>query len=410
MTADGAEFARRLRAETGWLRDWLFTASDNDVPPALSLGVTVSLVDRPGRPVAPPAGGAVGASAAAAPWAVTLELEPVALSGRPFSAMADALGDRLARLGELVAPDATPILRGVPPGLRPEHIHCERLRLNPDAAPAALLLARLAGPERLTIGGLRLPAAGLLPVAATAGLSLRLATGRGRLVRWHNAAILTAPAAVAVAGDNPMLFGHPIGHDSRVALLEAALAGAGGGLLPRSTLGTGYGRDRLHGVFVENRQHYRALDTTVADKPMEALWHLRRHHETVLRWCRPWLVGAGAGDGLGVGVECLALSPGPGVEETVANVAFVTGAIAGLAARPAPPEAEVPFSAVLDGFRAAVADGPAARMRWGGRQWRLRELINGELLPIAAVGLEGLGVEAAEARRWLGTAAERLRE
>jgi hypothetical protein len=140
----------------------------------------------------------------------------------------------------------------------------------------------------------------------------------------------------------------------------------------------------------------------VLDEPPQRLPHLRLHNGTIWRWNRP-LVGFDADGRVHLRLEHRPLPAGPSLADTMANLAFAVGLIAGLAGRADPPEAALPFGVAREAFYAAARHGLAARLPWpGAAEAGAAERVLA-LLPVAADGLAALGVASGLATPWLAT-------
>jgi gamma-glutamyl:cysteine ligase YbdK (ATP-grasp superfamily) len=146
-------------------------------------------------------------------------------------------------------------------------------------------------------------------------------------------------------------------------------------------------------LFEENRLHHPVLlPCRLDDEPVSRLPHLRLHNGTIWRWNRP-LIGFEKSGKPNLRIEHRVMAAGPTARDCVANAAFFTGCAAAYATAAQPPERQLPFEVARENFYACARHGPDAEVTWlDGRRGSVRELLEHELLPAAARGLETLGL------------------
>ncbi len=225
-------------------------------------------------------------------------------------------------------------------------------------------------------------------------------------VRYYNAATIVSALTVAAGANSPFLFGKQLWEETRIPLFEQAIDLDGP--LPRVTLGSGFLRESLEEVFLENRSHYSVLLPFVQDVPPEFLSHVRLHNGTIWRWNRP-LIGFDDDDRPHLRIEHRVLPAGPTLVDMAANMAFFYGLVHSLANEPCAPESRISFSAAWTNFYEAARLGLRCHVEWyDGRRWELRRLILDELLKVARQGLEALQVDSALINRSLAIIEDRV--
>ena len=143
---------------------------------------------------------------------------------------------------------------------------------------------------------------------------------------------------------------------------------------------------------------------------MPALAELRLHQSTVWLWNRPIYDDA---DGGHLRVEMRSLPAGPTPLDMVANAAFLVGLAEGI--RPDIHELlpAIPFHIAEYNFYRAAQHGLDARLVWpepdqsGYREQSVYDII-ARLLPLAAAGLDSIGIDGGERDRYLGVIERRL--
>jgi len=245
----------------------------------------------------------------------------------------------------------------------------------------------------------------MLEAAATSH-QLHLQVPVDEAVRYYNAATILSSALVAAAANSPFLFGKDLWEETRIPLFEQAIDLDGP--LRRVTLGSGYARQSIEELFLENRSHYSVLLPFEQDLPPEHLSHVRLHNGTIWRWNRP-LIGFNGDGSPHLRIEHRVLPAGPTIADMSANMALYFGTVQSLARLPRAPESRLPFSAAWSNFYKAARLGLRASVDWyDGRRWELRRLILDDLLNQARQGLEDLKVDAGFINRTLAVIEARV--
>jgi hypothetical protein len=167
-------------------------------------------------------------------------------------------------------------------------------------------------------------------------------------------------------------------------------------------------RYSLFECFEENLQHYPILLPVDLNQEPQAFAHLRLHNGTIWRWNRP-LVGFDAAGQPHLRLEQRVVPAGPTVIDEIANAAFFYGAVTELASQDLPIESQLKFDRARDNFYNAARLGLRSVCCWAeGKQLPMRELILKQLLPMAASGLDRLGVAGGDRDQYLGIISRRV--
>jgi gamma-glutamyl:cysteine ligase YbdK (ATP-grasp superfamily) len=246
-----------------------------------------------------------------------------------------------------------------------------------------------------------------------------------RFADTWNAAQVAAAAQIAVGANAPFVFGRELWHESRPPFFLQATDSrppelAAQGVRPRAWFGERW-IDSVSCLFEENARYFPALLPLCAEEDPRAvlaagqvprLAELCLHNGTVYRWNRPvYAVENGVPH---LRVENRVLSTGPTVTDTVANAAFYYGLVRALADEPEPVWRRLPFADAERNFLAACRHGIDAELIWpdpasGRAPVAAARLIADHLLPLAAAGLDGCGVTAADRDHYLSVIEERCR-
>ena len=171
------------------------------------------------------------------------------------------------------------------------------------------------------------------------------------------------------------------------------------------TFGSGYLRESILEVFVENQEHFPILPPSQLPENDPGLPHLRLHNGTFWRWNR-LILGIDPDGSLNLRIELRSLLADPTLEDMLANTAFLLGLIEYLVATPGNGAGPLPFGSARDNFYAAGRYGLKIRLHWDDSgPLPARQLIQHQLLPHAADGLDRLGIDSSERDHLLGIVA-----
>jgi CBS domain-containing protein len=261
----------------------------------------------------------------------------------------------------------------------------------------------------------------LLEACATS-FQAHFQVGPEEFPRLYNLAQVVSAPVLAGAGNAPILLGHRLWHETRIALFEQSLdtrseAHKARGIRQRVSFGDRWVRASVLEIFREDVAHFRILLTAdVHESSLEVLARgeipqlhaLCLHNGTVYRWTRPCY---GLVDGRPhLRIELRSLPAGPTVLDQVANAAFYFGLMVSLADDPGDVTTVMSFDDAKENFLAGARYGLKAQFRWfDGETISARSLILERLLPLAHAGLESAGIPAADRDRYLSVVEARVR-
>ncbi|GGY00008.1 glutamate--cysteine ligase [Streptomyces minutiscleroticus] len=362
-----------------------------------------------------------------------VNIAPHSIDGRVFDRLSEELRTSLAyahRKAKEV--DAGIVMIGILPTLRRDDLvsanlsDVDRYTLLNDQIVAARgedFALDIEGVERL-----RCTSASIAPEAACTSVQLHLQITPGRFADVWNAAQAVAAAQIAVGANAPFLFGRELWRESRPPLFQQSTDTRppelqAQGVRPRTWFGERW-ISSAYDLFEENIKYFPALLPMCDDEDPQAvldegraprLAELVLHNGTVYRWNRPVydLDDEGVPH---LRVENRVLPAGPTVVDVVANAAFYYGVVRALADEERPVWTRMPFEAAAGNFEAACRHGIDARFRWPGRgrhggveEVEAVRLVQEELLPLAAAGLDAWGIAPADRDLYLGVIEERCK-
>jgi hypothetical protein len=418
---DYDRFGDRLEYSLAALRELLAQPGFGVGPQTVGAELELFLVDAAGRPL--PLNDAVRGDAHDS--RITLEVDrfnlevnltPVPLAGRPFTAFGRELGDALAVVGRAAAGRGGRVVTiGILPTLRHRDLGGEALTDQRRYRALDRGLRRLRHePFGVRIDGqdpLATTCDGVVLEGANTSWQVHLRVDPAAFARTYNAVQLATAPVLAVAGNSPTFLGHRLWEETRVALFKQAVDDRDLALRDRRVARVAFGLSWVHDGAMELfqqsvRLHRPVLPVLDGEDPLDAvrrgraprLAELRLHQGTVWRWNRAIYDPAGGGH---LRIELRPLPAGPTVVDMLANAAFVLGLSLSLAQTADSWIRALPFARVHQDFYRAAKHGLDASITWPLAPGRPRALPAAELvpllLPVAHRGLVGAGVAEDEA-------------
>ncbi len=352
---------------------------------------------------------------------------PSRIGAQPFTALQRELETRLEQLQLAATPHgARVVLVGILPTLTKEHFHSGAMTDVPRyRALARLIRERRGRPFELCIDGpdpLRLLHDNVTFEGATTSLQVHLRVLPGQFNDAYNAAQLATAPALAASGNSPLLIGHRLWEETRVALFKQAVderspEEKAHRRQPRVSFGQRWLTGGAWELFEENVRQFPPIlpilgsedpETVHSEGKVPALSELRLHSGTVWRWNRPVYDPV---DGGHLRIEMRALPAGPTVRDMVANSAFLVGATLALAKDERFSPGKLPFSVAEDNFYRAAQFGLDATLHWPdstGLGERSAADVAESLVEPAARALEAAGVPRTEVEPWLAIFQQRV--
>lgn len=250
---------------------------------------------------------------------------------------------------------------------------------------------------------------------------VHLQVGASDFVKYYNwAQAVTAPV-LAAAVNSPLLLGHRLWQETRLALFQHAVDERSPTQHERNrparvTFGRDWVRDSILEVFHEDVARFRIIFTReLEENSMEALtagkipqlnaW--RMHNGTIWRWNRACY---GVMNGKpSLRIEARFLPSGPSVADEAANAAFFLGLMMALPEEFGGVTDRLEFDDAKTNFFSGARFGLKSQIVWlDGETWPAKQLIVEELLPRAEKGLTSIGIDTADIEKYLGILRERV--
>src|SRR5687768_7748211 len=239
--------------------------------------------------------------------------------------------------------------------------------------------------------------------------------------QYNIAQAITAPV-LAVAVNSPLLFGHRLWEETRVALFQHSTDERSRPQLARNqptrvSFGDCWLQNSIIELFHDQITRFRPIMITDPDEnPFAVLARgetpllsaLRLHNGTVWRWNRACY---GVTEGVPhLRIENRALPSGPTIVDEIANAAFFSGLMAALPQEYGDISKRMAFDSAKSNFFRAARHGLDTQFQWiDGQCQTATSLILDHLLPLARQGLISSQVASADIDKYLGIIEERAR-
>jgi len=354
-------------------------------------------------------------------------LNPLPLTGACLSEMEQELEEvvALARKGA-AGFGADVLLSGILPTLLKSDLTLENLTPKPRYRELDRAVIRLrGGPFAIHIKGvdeLQITHDNIMMESCNTSFQVHFQSNPDDFVSHYNAAqAITAPV-LAAAVNSPVLFGHRLWQETRVALFQHSTDARSRPQLARSqptrvSFGDGWLEHSIIALFHDQILRFRPIMITQPDEdPFQVLARgetpllsaLRMHNGTVWRWNRACY---GVNDGVAhLRIENRALPAGPTIVDEVANAAFFVGLMLSLPEEYGDVARRMSFDDAKSNFFRAARHGLDAQFNWiDGQSHTASALVLDHLLPFARQGLTQAKVQSRDVDKYLGIIEERVR-
>jgi len=353
-------------------------------------------------------------------------LTPVELTGRCFAAMEKELGQVLAKTSRLMAElDGDVLLAGILPTLRVSDLAVANITPMPRYFELNRSLCQLrGGPFSIHIKGLdelQLTHDNVMMESCNTSFQIHYQVDPSEFAAAYNIAqAITAPV-LSAAVNSPVLFGHRLWQETRLALFQHSIDARSQSQQarsqpPRVSFGERWLQDSVMELFHDQIARFRVIMITNPDEdPMQVLARgevpllsaLRMHNGTVWPWNRACY---GVSKGVAhLRIENRALPSGPTPVDEIANAAFFIGLMLSLPHEYGDISKRMSFDDAKANFFAAARHGLNTQLNWiDGRNYSASALILDHLLPLARQGLASAKVDTADVDKYLGIIDERV--
>ncbi len=353
-------------------------------------------------------------------------LTPLALTGRCFSSLHEELQEVLGK-ARLAAAEfgADVLLAGILPTLKVSDLTLANLTPMPRYHELNRSVTGLRRePFSIHIKGLdelQLTHDNMMMESCNTSFQVHFQVDPSEFANSYNIAqAITAPV-LSAAVNSPLLLGHRLWQETRLALFQHSADARSPTQLARSQpTRVGFGEQWLKHSVIEllhdQIARFRPIMITSPDEdPFQVLARgeipmlsaLRMHNGTVWPWNRACY---GVSNGVAhLRIENRALPAGPTVIDEIANTAFFVGLMLSLPAEYGDISERMSFDDAKSNFFAAARHGLNAQFNWiDGTSYPASSLILDHLLPLARQGLQSVGVDTSDISKYLSVIDERV--
>jgi CBS domain-containing protein len=353
-------------------------------------------------------------------------LTPRLFTGRCLHDLEEEIEEVIRRTRAAAAEfDANVLLSGILPTLETRDLTLENMTPNPRYFELNRSLHRMrAGDFSIHIKGLdelHLHHDNVMMESCNTSFQIHLQVSPKEFAPLYNMAqAITAPV-LAAAVNSPILLGHRLWQETRVALFQhstdsRSMAQQSRSQPPRVGFGEGWLHSSVLELFREQVARFRIIMLTECQDSLAALARgeapqlsaLRLHNGTIWPWNRACY---GIADGRPhLRIENRAIPSGPTIMDEVANTAFFVGLMSALPEEYGDIGRQMRFDDAKSNFYAAARGGLSAQLCWvKGKTYTAASLILEHLLPLARQGLKHSGIASEDIDRYLCIIEERTR-
>ncbi len=359
---------------------------------------------------------------------IEANLTPLDFSGDCLSRLENELNEVAGIIKKSAAAfGADAVLCGILPTIQQSDLVEANLTPNPRYLELNRVLTQLHGNERLIhikgLDELRLHLKDTFIEFSNTSFQVHLQVGMTDFVKNYNwAQAVTAPV-LASAVNSPLLLGHRLWQETRLALFQHAVDERSHTHHERNrparvSFGRDWVKDSILEVFHEDVARFRIILTGESEEnslellsageiPKLSAW--RMHNGTIWRWNRACY---GVMNGKpSLRIEARFLPAGPTVADEMANAAFFLGLMTALPEEFGDVTERMSFDDAKNNFFSTARFGLKSNIVWlDGKSWGAKDLILDELLPRARHGLRAVGIDAADIEKYLGILEARVRQ
>lgn len=244
---------------------------------------------------------------------------------------------------------------------------------------------------------------------------VHLQVGIDDYIDHYNWSQAIAAPVLAVAVNSPLLLGHRLWHETRIALFQYATdtrspVHQARNQMPRVNFGDHWIENSMIEAFQEDVARFRIILTrdieedsleVLRDGKIPHLYAWQMHNGSIWRWNRACYGILNNKPSLRI--EARYLPAGPTVVDEIANSAFFLGLMTALPEEYGDVRKKMSFDDAKNNFFNAAQNGLNTQIVWlDEKTYSARELILKELLPLARRGLESVNINPDDVDKYLG--------
>ena len=354
---------------------------------------------------------------------IEYNLDPVDARGTPFTHLKRQLSQGTRAIDQTASLyDGHAVAIGILPTLSNRHLTLDFLTNRPRYKALTSALKGLnKGPFQIDIHGqdtVRAQCEEVTLEGANTSFQFHHRVPANQFTEYYNAAQLTTPLVLALAGNSPFFLGKRLWQETRIALFKQSIDyrdhATGRWRQPaRVNFGNGWLRQGVAECLTESVALYPPILPVTAermDESAQPFSELLLHHGTVWSWNRAVLQPGQKGH---VRIEYRSLPAGPTIDDMLANAALQVGLVEALSGECETYLRRLPFRFAEHNFYRCAQYGLNARIIWpqlrqqGLSEQRVTDVI-ADLLPRADEGLASIGIDKTERDHYLNIIEHRL--
>ncbi len=353
-------------------------------------------------------------------------LSPLELTGRCLSllhAEVNELVEKVRRAAKEFTADV--LLTGILPTMRLADLSLDNLTPSARYREMNQVITKLRGGVfNIHIKGLdelQITHDNVMLEACNTSFQVHLQVGAEEFVERYNQAQVAIAPVLAAAVNSPLLLGHRLWQETRLALFQHSVDVRSATHQARSQptrvgFGDRWVNDSILEVFHEDVARFRVILTRQLEEnaldvlarggiPSLSAWRL--HNGTIWRWNRACY---GVCEGRPhLRIEARALPSGPTTLDEVANAAFFLGLMSAMPDEYGDVAKKMAFDDAKENFVLAARYGLKAQFRWlDGKTHSASALILHHLLPLAQQGLQQSGLASEDVHHYLNIIQSRV--
>jgi CBS domain-containing protein len=358
---------------------------------------------------------------------IEANLTPLDFTGKCLSTLEGEIDEMVGVVRRSAAKhNADVVLAGILPTIQSSDLVERNLTPSPRYHELNRILTALHGEERIVhikgLDELRLHVQNTFVEFCNTSFQVHLQVPIDRFVEYYNWAQALSAPVLGSAVNSPVIMGHRLWHETRLAIFQHAVDSRSPVQQERShparvTFGRTWVEKSILDVFHEDVARFRILLTreleedsldSLKEGRIPGLDAWRMHNGTIWRWNRA-CYGV-MNDRPGLRIEVRYLPSGPTVVDEVANAAFFLGLMMALPEEFGDITRLMSFDDAKNNFFSSARYGLKSQLIWfRGQSFRTARLILEDLAPRAREGLKAVGVDAGDIDRYIGIIEERVR-
>ncbi len=355
-----------------------------------------------------------------------INASPLDFRGNCLSEMERELGEILEIVRTTARNlNADIVMVGTLPTLQQSDFVAENLTPLPRYQEMNRILTEMSGGERFIhikgLDELQLTFENTFIEFSNTSFQVHLQIGISEYVKHYNWSQAIAAPVLAVAVNSPLLLGHRLWHETRLALFQHATDTRSAvhqarNQMPRVHFGDKWVDNSMLEVFQEDAARFRIILTReIEEDSLEILQnggvpHLhawQMHNGSIWRWNRA-CYGI-IDDKPSLRIEARYLPAGPTVVDEIANSAFFLGLMTALPEEFGDVREKMSFDDAKNNFFNVAQNGLNTQIMWfDGKSHSTGRLIAEQLLPLARTGLKMAEIDAADIEKYLGIIEQRV--